>query len=107
MAVADFCLDLIYQGSVRGNDQKQEAMFSYLTLAQRIPMDHPARQIRALVDRALERMDAELEKLYSDTGRPSIAPERLLRATLLSSGLVLSADHGGIQSNTPAEAGTD
>jgi transposase len=46
-------------------------------------MDHPARQIRVLVDRALERMDAELEKLYSDTGRPSIAPERLLRATLL------------------------
>jgi transposase len=68
---------------MRGNDQKQAAMFSYLTLAQRIPMDHPARQIRALVDRALERMDAELEKLYSDTGRPSIAPERLLRATLL------------------------
>ena len=68
---------------MRGNDQKQTAMFSYLTLAQRIPTDHPARQIRALVDRALERMDAELEKLYSDTGRPSIAPERLLRATLL------------------------
>lgn len=58
-------------------------MFSCITLAQRIPADHPARQIRALVDRALERMDAELEKLYSDTGRPSIAPEWLLRATLL------------------------
>jgi len=58
-------------------------MFSYLTLAQRIPADHPARQIRALIDRALERMDAALEKLYADTGRPSIAPERLLRATLL------------------------
>ena len=58
-------------------------MFSYLTLAQRIPDDHPARQIRALVDRALARMDAEFEKLYSSTGRPSIAPERLLRATLL------------------------
>ena len=58
-------------------------MFSYLTLAQRIPADHPARQIRVLVDRALVRMDAELEKLYSQTGRPSIAPERLLRATLL------------------------
>ena len=58
-------------------------MFSYLTLAQRIPADHPVRQIRALLDRALERMDAELEKLYSNTGRPSIAPERLLRATLL------------------------
>ena len=83
MTITDFCQDLIYQRIMRGNDQKQEAMFSYLTLAQRIPMDHPARQIRALVDCALERMDAELEKLYSDTGRPSIAPERLLRATLL------------------------
>ena len=69
--------------SMRGDDQKQAAMFSYLTLAQRIPADHPARQIRALADRALARMDGELEKLYSDTGRPSIAPERLLRATLL------------------------
>lgn len=58
-------------------------MFSYLTLAQRIPADHPVRRIRELVDRALERMDGDLEKLYSDTGRPSIAPERLLRATLL------------------------
>jgi transposase len=68
---------------MRGDDQKQSAMFSYLTLAQRIPADHPARQIRVLVDRALVRMDAEFEKLYSSTGRPSIAPERLLRATLL------------------------
>jgi transposase len=68
---------------MRGDDLKQSAMFSYLTLSQRIAADHPARQIRELVDRALVRMDAELEKLYSDTGRPSIAPERLLRATLL------------------------
>jgi len=68
---------------MRGDDQKQAAMFSYITLEQRIPADHPARQIRVLVDRALERMDGELEKLYSDTGRPSIAPERLLRATFL------------------------
>jgi transposase len=68
---------------MRGEDQKQAAMYSYITLAQRIPTDHPARQIGVLVDRAFERMDAELEKLYSDTGRPSIAPERLLRATLL------------------------
>jgi transposase len=68
---------------MRGDDQKQSAMFSYLTLAQRIPADHPALQIRVLVDRALLRMDAEFEKLYSTTGRPSIAPERLLRGTLL------------------------
>jgi transposase len=58
-------------------------MFSYVTLSQRIPADHPARQIRVLVDRALVRLDGELEKLYSVTGGPSIAPERLLRATLL------------------------
>ena len=58
-------------------------MYSYVTMTQRIPTDHPARAIRAMVDRALARMDAELEQLYSHTGRPSIAPERLLRASLL------------------------
>lgn len=58
-------------------------MFSYVTMEQRIPADHPARAIRAMVDRALERLDAEFEQLYSHTGRPSIAPERLLRASLL------------------------
>jgi transposase len=68
---------------MRGDDEKQTAMYSYVTLAQRIPANHPARTIRAMVDRALERMDAELEQLYSTTGRPSIAPERLLRASLL------------------------
>lgn len=68
---------------MRGEDQKQTAMYSYVTLAQRIPADHPARQIRAMVDGALKRMDGELEQLYSTTGRPSIAPERLLRASLL------------------------
>src|ERR1039457_480687 len=68
---------------MRGEDHKQAAMYSYVTLAQRIPADHPGGQIRILVDRALERMDAQLEQLYSTTGRPSIAPERLLRATLL------------------------
>src|ERR1035441_8490885 len=83
MGVTAFLVVLIYLISMRGDDQRQSAMFSYLTLAQRIAADHPARQIRVLVDRSLERMDAELEKLYSDTGRPSIAPERLLRATLL------------------------
>lgn len=58
-------------------------MFSYVTLEQRVPVDHPVRRIRALVDRALGRMDEELDKLYASKGRPSIAPERLLRAQLL------------------------
>jgi transposase len=68
---------------MRGEDENQSGMFSYVTMEQRIAADHPARKIRSLVDRALERMDAELDKLYSSTGRPSIAPERLLRAQLL------------------------
>lgn len=68
---------------MRGDDEQQSGMFSYVTMEQRIASDHPARQIRSLVDRALQRMDGELSKLYSSTGRPSIAPERLLRAQLL------------------------
>ena len=58
-------------------------MFSYLTLEQRIPAHHPLRAIRALTDRALKRIDGELDKLYSPLGRESVAPERLLRALLL------------------------
>jgi transposase len=68
---------------MRGGDEQQSGMFSYVTLEQRVPLDHPARQIREMVDRALQRMDKQLRQLYSSTGRPSIAPERLLRAQLL------------------------
>ncbi len=66
---------------MRGDDEQQAAMFSYVTMEQRIPADHPMRRIRAMADRAFERMDADFEDLYSATGRPSIAPERLLRAS--------------------------
>jgi transposase len=58
-------------------------MFSYVTLEQRIPADHPLRIIRGMTDRALERMDSKFDELYSTTGRPSIAPERLIRGLLL------------------------
>src|ERR1035441_1943960 len=68
---------------MRGDDELQSGMFSYVTMEQRIAPDHPLRAIRAMVDRALQRMDSDLSKLYSGTGRPSIAPERLLRAQLL------------------------
>jgi transposase len=68
---------------MRGDGVEQAGMFSYVTLEQRVPQDHPARRIRELVDRALKRMDGELSKLYAQKGRPSIAPERLLRAQLL------------------------
>jgi transposase len=68
---------------MRGGDEQQGGMFSYVTLEQRVPQDHPARSIRALVYGALKRMDSELGKLYASAGRPSIVPERLLRAQLL------------------------
>jgi transposase len=68
---------------MRGDEKQQATMFSYITMEQRIAPDHPIRRIRALVDRALSRMDAEFDRLYSEMGRPSIAPERLLRAQLL------------------------
>jgi transposase len=68
---------------MRGEDSKQTAMYSYVTLSQRIPADHPLRSIRGMVDRALEQMDPLFDELYARMGRPSIAPERLLRATLL------------------------
>jgi transposase len=68
---------------MRGDEEQQSGMFSYVTMEQRVPQDHPVRGIRALVDRGLGRMDAELSELYAKKGRPSIAPERLLGAQLL------------------------
>ena len=58
-------------------------MFSYLMPEQRVPADHPLRPILAMVNQALEGIDAALEKMYADGGRPSIAPEKLLRGLLL------------------------
>lgn len=68
---------------MRGADSKQEAMFSYVSPEARVPTNHPLRPIRAMVSEALVQMDGKLQKLYSQTGRPSIAPERLIRALLL------------------------
>jgi len=68
---------------MRGLDSKQDGMFSYLSPEKRVPADHPLRQIRALVDQILKEMSPQFGKLYSEVGRPSIAPERLLRALLL------------------------
>src|SRR6266852_5080918 len=68
---------------MRGPDQKQDAIFSYLSPEERVPAEHPLRQIRTLVDGVLRDMSPQFGKLYSEVGRPSIAPERLLRALLL------------------------
>jgi transposase len=68
---------------MRGEDQRSEVLFSYVRLESRIPADHPLRAIRALVDEALTGLSRDFNKLYARDGRPSIPPERLLRALLL------------------------
>ena len=68
---------------MRGQDHQQSDIFSYLSPEQRVRQDHPLRPIRALADLALWRMSAQFDALYAKTGRPSIAPEKLLRAQLI------------------------
>jgi len=68
---------------MRGEDQQQSGMFSYVSLEERVPQDHPLRAIRKTVDEILRAMAKDFEGLYAKSGRPSIPPERLLRAVLL------------------------
>jgi len=71
------------QDCMRGADQSQSAMFSYLSPETRVRREHPLRAIRAMVDRALAEMSPLFDQMYSEMGRPSIPPEKLLRAQLL------------------------
>ena len=68
---------------MRGDDVQQEAMFSYLSPEARVPLDHPLRPIREMVNQALAELSGQFQTMYSREGRPSIAPEKLLRALLL------------------------
>ncbi|GHH06241.1 IS5-like element ISPha2 family transposase [Pseudodonghicola xiamenensis] len=68
---------------MRGTDEASESLFSYVDLEERIPVGHPLHKIRQIVNDALTSLDAEFDALYTDFGRPSIAPERLIRASLL------------------------
>ena len=68
---------------MRGADVRSGELFSYVDLEQRVPARHPLRAIRLIVNEALTDIGPELEALYSRIGRPSIAPEKLLRALLL------------------------
>lgn len=75
----------LLKGSVpmRGDDPRNDSMFSYVTPEARVRPDHPLRPIRRMTDAALERLSPRFDRLYSATGRPSIPPEKLLRALLL------------------------
>jgi transposase len=68
---------------MRGDERIQDGMFSYVSLEQRVPVDHPLRAVRKLTDAVLGSLSAEFDALYADSGRPSIAPEYILRALLL------------------------
>ena len=69
--------------AMRGDDVRSEGLFSYLSCEARVPKDHPLRPIQALVDQALIVLSPAFDQLYADNGRPSIPPEKLLRALLL------------------------
>jgi transposase len=68
---------------MRGDDEQQLGVFSYVSPEQRVPQDHPLRPVRAMADEALHDLRPRFNQLYAKTGRPSIAPEKLLRALLL------------------------
>src|ERR1700722_741868 len=68
---------------MRGDDIQQSELFSYGSLEERVPADHPLRPIRGMVDEALKDLNERFDEIYGDEGRPSIPPERLLRALLL------------------------
>ena len=68
---------------MRGDDEQPDGMFSYISMEARIPADHPLRAMRDLMDEALRELSPRFALLYAKTGRPSIAPEKLLRAQLL------------------------
>src|SRR5436309_15457009 len=71
------------EARMRGGEDPQAEVWSYIPLEQRVPAAHPLRPMRAMVDAVLAELSPQFSELYSRVGRPSIAPERLLRALLL------------------------
>ena len=68
---------------MRGEERRQRSMLLVINLAERIPEEHPLRRIKQLVDAVLKELSAVFDQMYSLLGRPSIPPERLLKASLL------------------------
>ncbi len=75
----------VLEAVVRGKRERQVTMLTFIDLEERVPQDHPLRTIRRLADAALAALSAEFDRMYAEGGRPSIPPERLLKATLLIS----------------------
>jgi len=68
---------------MRGDDRQQADMYSYLSPEERVRANHPLRAVRAMADEALKNMSRRFDTMYAKTGRPSIPPEKLLRAQLI------------------------
>src|ERR1700737_5485708 len=68
---------------MRGEEGQQRSMLMVLNLEQRVPQDHPLRRIKQLAETVLQGLSPSFDRMYSATGRPSIPPERLLKASLL------------------------
>jgi transposase len=77
---------------MRGSDIQTAGLFSYASCKARVPAKHPLRAIRAIVDEALEVLSPDFEAMYSAIGRPSIPPEKLLRALLLQAFLTIRSE---------------
>jgi len=92
--------------TMRGEDPDQGSVFSYVPLVKWIPKDHPLRPMREMVDVALRSLSPQLDGPYAKTGRPSIAPERLLRALLLQLLYSIRSERVSAKPGTPRpEAG--
>jgi transposase len=85
MIPAYYDAPIVVEGSVpmRGDDRQTGWMFSYVSPEERVPPDHPLRAIRQMTDLVFEQLSPRFDRLYSTIGRPSIPPEKLLRALLL------------------------
>ena len=77
---------------MRGTNDPQDHLFAYFSPESRVPVEHPLRRIKQHAEAALARISKELDALYSHTGRPSIAPERLLKGQLLMALYTLRSD---------------
>jgi len=73
----------VLRQGMRGTDHQQSQMFSYLSPEQRVRKDHPLRAIRTMVDEVLRALSSQFNRMYASEGRPSIAPEKLLRALVV------------------------
>src|ERR1700686_1974685 len=98
---------------MRGTDQQQSHVFSYISPEQRVRKDHPLRPIRTMVDEILKQLSPQFNKMYAKVGRPSIPPEQLLRAQLLHADVVFGAQRAtadgrdGLQHSVPLVCGAE